>query len=373
LDGGPPSVGGRVLVVDDQAPNRLLLHDLLEAQGYVVTEATSGAAALDAIRREPPDTILLDVQMPGMDGFEVCRRLKASPLTAPIPVLMVTALTAREDRLEGIRAGANDFVSKPIDAADILLRVRNAVTTRRLSARIERQYRDLSEMERLRDGLVHMMAHDLRSPLAGVHAILELLLMDKERLNPENVAFVKDALHLTRRTVDMIGDLLDVSRIEAGRMPVALEPLDLGLLVADALRVVYSGAVRVVFVPPPAPVRATGDRKLLARVVANLLDNAVKFTPKGGTVEVAVAEDARGCAVRVSDEGPGVPPEARALIFEKFGQVSGVEQPRRSSGLGLTFCKMVIDAHNGHVGVDERPTGGSVFWIAIPPAAADAA
>jgi len=355
-----------VLVVDDHAGNRLLLRDLLDAQGHTVVEATDGAAALQHVSDQLPDVILLDVQMPGMDGFEVCRRLKSSPASAAIPVLLVTALSAREDRLEGIRAGANDFVTKPVDTADLVLRVRNAMQTRHLHARVEAQYRNLGEMERLRDSLVHMVAHDLRSPLAGVHAILEMLQMDAELLPPDSAAFLSDALRLTRRAADMIGDLLDVSRLEAGRLPVEHERVDLGALTAEAVRGMYAGSVRMLCVPPPSPVVIQGDGKLLARVVTNLLDNAVKFTPKGGTVRVAVTEDDRGCTVTVTDEGPGVPPDARAAIFDKFAQVPGVLQPRRSSGLGLTFCKLVIDAHHGTIGVDSAAGGGSAFWFVLP-------
>lgn len=364
---------GHVLVVDDHAGNRLLLRDLLEAEGHEVVEAADGASALASVAERQPDLILLDVQMPGMDGFEVCRRLKASPATAAVPVLLVTALSAREDRLEGIRAGANDFVIKPIDSADLMLRARNAIQARRLHARVEAQYRDLSEMEQLRDSLVHMVAHDLRSPLAGVHAILEMLQMDAQDLPAESAAFLNDALRLTRRAADMIGDLLDVSRLEAGRLPVARDPLDLGGLADQATRAMYPGSVRLTYRPPPAAVEVVGDAKLLFRVVTNLLDNAIKFTPKGGAVRVSVEHDARGAVFVVTDEGPGVPVEAREVIFDKFAQVEGVSQPRPSSGLGLTFCKLVIDAHQGACGVDDAPGGGSKFWFALPQSAPAAA
>ncbi|HUX33798.1 MAG TPA: hybrid sensor histidine kinase/response regulator [Gemmatimonadaceae bacterium] len=358
---------GHVLVVDDHAGNRLLLRELLDAQGHTVAEAADGASALLAVADRLPDVILLDVQMPGMDGFEVCRRLKASAGTAAVPVLLVTALSAREDRIEGIRAGANDLVTKPIDSADLMLRVRNAIQARQLHARVEAQYRDLTQMERLRDNLVHMLAHDLRSPLAGVHAILEMVQMDAGTLPAESAAFLDDALRLTRRVADMIGDMLDVSRLEAGRMPLKLRALDLAALAADAVRGTYAGSVHVEWRPPTVPVDVMGDPKLLGRVITNLLDNAIKFTGKGGTVRVAVAREARGAVVTVTDQGPGVPAEARDEIFDKFAQAAGADQSRRSSGLGLTFCKLVIDAHGGAIGVDDAPGGGSTFWLVLPP------
>ena len=139
---------GHVLVVDDEEMNRELLRDLLEGQGHQVTEAENGEQGLQKVKENPPDVILLDVMMPGMDGFEVCRRLKADPETAPIPVLLVTALTERSDRLTGIEAGANDFISKPVDTQDVILRVRNAVYTMHLHRTVQENYEKVQELEK---------------------------------------------------------------------------------------------------------------------------------------------------------------------------------------------------------------------------------
>jgi len=357
---------GRVLVTDDHAGNRLLLRDLLEAQGHDVSEAVDGVTALQQVREDPPDVVLLDVQMPVMDGFEACRQLKGSPETAPIPVLLVTALSAREHRLEGIRAGANDFITKPIDTADLTLRVRNAIQMRKLFTEVDSQYRRLKELEQLRDNLVHMVAHDLRSPLTGVYCALDLVMRDAEGRDPDVFSAMRDALDLTRRVTDMVGDLLDVSRIEAGRMPIRLDPLDLNGLAAEAVKGIRSDPVRIVYTPSPDSARVHGDRKILGRVLTNLLDNAVKFTTDDEPVRVTLERHYDVVSVSVRDSGPGIPEDARQLIFEKFGQVSGIEQPRRSSGLGLTFCKLAIEAHGGSIGVDSEVGSGSRFWFTLP-------
>src|SRR5918996_358448 len=171
------SAGGAVLVVDDEARNRELLHDLLEARGYTVLAASDGEQGVSIAREKIPDAILLGVMMPRMNGFEVCRLLKADERTAFIPVLLVTSLDAREDRLIGIEAGANDFIPTPIDSLELLLRVRNAVKTKRMYDQAARQYRHLQALEGARDNLVHMIVHDLRSPLTGLQAYLDLLQM----------------------------------------------------------------------------------------------------------------------------------------------------------------------------------------------------
>lgn len=360
-------VAGRVLVVDDLEANRLLLKDLLEVRGHEVLEAGDGAEALELVTSRAPEVVLLDVQMPGIDGFEVCRRLKASSETAAIPVLLVTALSDRERRLEGIRAGASDFITKPIDSADLMLRVRNALQMRRLFTEVQTQYRKLEELESLRDSLVHMVVHDLRSPLSAVYGNLQLLQADVEPLGGDAKQMLAETLRATHRITDMVSDMLDVSRMEAGQMPLDLEAVDVGALVAEAIRNVGTGPPPIHYDPPTATVKVRCDRKVMGRVIANLLDNAVKFTPPDAAVRVGVASDDRtGARVVVRDAGPGVPPEARELIFQKFGQVSGVTQSRRSSGLGLAFCKLAVEAHGGRIGLDSEVGRGSTFWFVVP-------
>ncbi len=350
---------GRVLVVDDITANRLMLRELLEPGGNEVVEATNGITALELAVTQSPDVVLLDVQMPGLDGFEVCRRLKANEATAAIPVVLVTVLDARADRITGIRAGASDFLTKPVDRTELVLRVGNAIAAYSL-------YRKLQELEAMRDTLVHLMVHDLRSPLAGVMVGLELAQM---RVNASDAALgevLGAALQSARRMADMVSDMLDLSRLEENALPLEREHFDLNEVIATAARLVPNGAERVVHDGGAAAALAYGDRTLLLRVVANLLDNAVKFTPAGGQVTVKVSCDATGVRVSVSDTGPGIPPDARSVIFEKFGQVRGVHQERRSSGLGLAFCQLAVRAHGGEIGVESDGRCGSEFWFSLP-------
>src|SRR5712692_332514 len=363
-------VAGRILVVDDQEPNRLLLRDLLEAQGHVVTEAADGPEALERVREHPPDVVLLDVNMPGLDGFEVCRRLKADPRTAAIPVLLVTALAHREQRLEGIAAGANDYLTKPIDTADLVLRVRNAIGVRRLHVEVETQYQRLQELEQQRDSLVHMLVHDLRSPLTAIRAYLDLIRLDAgDNLSPDLTESINEASKTAARMTEMVSDLIDVSRFEAGALPLTPSEVDLGALIAEALASVGAGAqpVKVAFEPPPQPVRAYCDGDVVRRVIANLVANALKFTPANGSVRVHVEANSAGAKVSVADTGSGIPPEYREKIFEKFGQVEAARQGvTHSSGLGLTFCKLAVEAHGGRIGVESEVGKGSEFWFSLP-------
>jgi two-component system, sensor histidine kinase and response regulator len=363
------AVKGRILVVDDQDANRLLMRDLLESQGHEVLEATGGTEALQRVGEAMPDVVLLDIGMPGMDGFEVCRRLKADPVTASIPVLLVTAMTQRDQRLLGIGAGANDYITKPVDRSDLSLRVGNAIRMRHLYLEVEAQYRQLEKLELLRDSLVHMIVHDLRSPLAGIRAYLDLVKMDGAgKLDLELTQSIDAARKVAVEMTDMVSDLLDVSRLEVGKMPLELAPADMGGLVVEAVAAAgASPRVRIRVEPPADKLRVVCDAGVIRRVLTNLVVNAVKFTPSSGQIAVSVRGNGSEVKVEVVDTGPGIPPEYHQKVFEKYGQVEAARHgAKHSTGLGLTFCKLAVEAHGGQVGLESAAGAGSTFWIVLP-------
>lgn len=360
---------GRVLVVDDEPRNRELLRDVLEAHGFEVSEAADGMEALALVDATTPDVVLLDVAMPGMDGLTVCRRLKEQPATAAIPVIMVTAHADRRDRLDGIRAGANDYVTKPVDVTDLSLRVGNAVALKRLHGEVADQLHRLQELERLRDALTHMVIHDLRSPLSGIMLALDLIGMTAGGPGSSVSEDVALAQRSARAMSEMIAGLLDISRLESGEMPLERSRVSLAEVAAEAKALaagVGDGAV-VRVEAPSAPVVADADRDVIRRVLTNLVGNALKFTPEGGHVRVAVSGDAGEARVEVVDHGPGIAPEYHGMIFEKFGQVRD-RKARLGTGLGLAFCKLAVEAHGGQIGVRSEVGRGSTFWVTLPRA-----
>jgi two-component system, sensor histidine kinase and response regulator len=359
-----------VLVVDDEPPNVLLLQDLLEARGYTVWTASNGQEALASASERIPDVVLLDVMMPGMSGFDVCRELKADQRTAMVPVLLVTSLDARQDRLAGMGAGANDFITKPIDSSDLLLRVRNAVTAKQLHDRVSQQLRQLQELEAARDTLTHMIVHDLRSPLTGLLGYIELLLgIAKDIGNQEAIDYANESGLIANRLTEMISQVLDVSRLEVGQMPVALAETDLVALLPSAVSGLgpAPNGVQVGYDLPGEPLLVSCDPDLISRVVGNLVGNAFKFARRNGEVRIGLAASNGRVRVTVTDDGPGIAPEFREVIFEKFGQTpEGRLKKARSSGLGLTFCKLAVAAHGGEIGVEAAVPGGSRFWVDLP-------
>jgi two-component system, sensor histidine kinase and response regulator len=367
----PGPACGRVLVVDDEEPNRVLLRDLLEAQGHQVTEAAEGEDTVRQVASSPPDVILLDVMIPKVDGFEVCRRLKADAHTAPIPVLLITALTDRQDRLTGIKAGANDFLTKPIDTQDVLLRVGNALHTKRLYDQLADNYRRLRELETLRDDLTHMIVHDLRTPLTAVLAGMQSVEMAGE-LNARQQQCVQLALSGGRTLLGMINDVLDVSKIEDGSLRLECEDLEAAALIEQALQEIgvlaQAKGVFLIRDVSPAALNLQADEEKLRRTLVNLLGNAIRFTPQGGSITVSVRLEggANTATFAVSDTGEGIPSEAFERIFEKFGQVETGRRQNLSTGLGLTFCKMVVEAHGGRIWVESELGRGSTFSFTIP-------
>lgn len=369
----PGTASPHVLVVDDEPANRRLVRALLEAEGYRVSEAENGEEALAAVTRDAPEAVLLDLTMPGMDGLSACRRLKADPATAPIPVIVVTSRTDREDRLAAIDAGANDFLPKPMDTQEAALRVRNAVRTKRLYDEARATCGRLRDLEATRDELTHMVVHDLRSPLVGLTAFLELLEMQLgDGVSAHTAMLLSQARTSASMLNEIIGTVLDMNRVEQGRMPVQPQKCDVRDLASEAVRAlgVLAQGRRIRITTARGTRRAWCDPQLVQRVLVNLIGNALRAAPSGDDVRVRVERRADGgLRVSVADTGAGIPVEARSRVFEKYGQVEARPQ-RNSSGLGLAFCRLAVEAHNGVIGVESEEGKGSTFWFTLPAAPA---
>lgn len=361
-------VVGHVLVVDDDPRNRELLRDLLVTQGHRVAEAEDGAYAIEKATSVECDAILMDVMMPRLDGIEACRRLKQAPQTAHIPVLMVTALPEKEQRLRGIAAGANDYLTKPIDRQDVILRVRNAVHAKHLYDRVEAELARARELESLRENLTRFIVHDMRAPLMAIMGSLQLV-ADRAQVSEENKQFLNMALDATSELTEMVTSMLDVSRLESNQMPLRRTMSKILVLAKTAARklapLASSHDIRISVSGDPAP--SSVDKGLIERVITNMLHNAIRFSPTGSQVTVTVSRDTTCVRVEVRDSGPGIPPEYRDRIFDKFGQVEGRRENRKySTGLGLAFCKLAVETHGGHIGVDSEAGIGSKFWFTLP-------
>ena len=359
-----------ILMVDDNPANLQVLTSMLKQSGWRPRPVTSGQLGLQAARKEPPDLVLLDVNMPEMNGYEVCEQLKADARLADIPVIFVSALGETMDKVRGFAVGGVDYITKPFQLDEVKARVTTHLELRRQRRELQASYDKLRESERMRDSLVHMIVHDLRSPLTAISAYLELFgQAAKEKLGAETQEDVANALHATRNMIRMINGILDVSKMEAQMMKLDLRECDLVRVVGQSLDDLESlvGSRRLAFKPPAAPARVLADQEIISRIVQNFLANALRFTPADGEIHVGLVAEAEHVRVFVADTGPGIPPDFRESIFDKFFQIGGSALPtNRSTGLGLAFCKMAVEAHGGRIGVDSELGKGSSFWFTLP-------
>jgi two-component system sensor histidine kinase/response regulator len=361
-----PKSLGTVLVVDDQEIALLMLSETLRSFGYGVITASNGQMALDRAIQSQPQAVLLDVVMPDLDGFTVCQRLKQHPETGSIPVLIVTALSDSASRMRGIEAGADDFLSKPIDPDEIRLRVRNACRMKQLYDETRNALVDLRCLEEQRDGLVHMVAHDMRSPATTIMGYLELLAMKlRPHLTPDLKRMFDTCDTQCQRLNGMIGDMLDLSRMERLGLPLKRQSVPVQDLLLAAVQQLGTRAERVQF-GPPAKGQVQADTTTIQRVLTNLLDNALAYSPKSEPVRVAVVDAGESWRFEVSDGGQGIPADQRERIFDKFVRVSAGDNARRSVGLGLAFCKLAVLAHQGTIAVTDAQPHGSTFSFTLP-------
>ncbi|MHB8894108.1 MAG: ATP-binding response regulator [Candidatus Geothermincolia bacterium] len=367
-----------ILCVDDIAANLELLESILVPRGYAVVCAASGKDALLKIQHQAIDLVLLDVMMPEMDGFAVCRQIKADSKLRDIPVILITALTAKEDRIRGIEAGAEEFLSKPFDQTEALARIKMLLKVkgldderRRAQEALQTANDRLRELEALRDSLVHMVIHDLRNPLTAIAMFASLLeTAESERLSEKGREHVGLIAKSTDVLIEMINSMLDVSKMESGQMELNLADCDLGALAREVVSRLEAlkGERQITLAVPEQPALVRGDAQLLSRLVQNLVGNALKFVPAAtGRVEIGLSSGAGRVRVTVRDNGPGIPPEHQEKVFDKFWQATARQQGLvYSSGLGLTFCKMVVEAHGGRIGVESEAGAGSTFWFELP-------
>ncbi len=357
-----------VLVVDDTVENLRLIASMLGQQGYEVRPVTNGRQALLAVERDPPDLILLDINMPGMNGYEVCARLKKNEALKDVPVIFLTALSDVADKIRAFEAGGVDYITKPFRMEEVHARVRTHLALRQSARELERSYARLRELEQLRDDLVHMIVHDMRSPLMVLKGHLALLRQGGVgKFSAEADADLVSALQAADHLKNMANELLDMSRLEEGKLPIVPEPHDLVALVAEVTADVrVLDRARAFCVTGVKTVLVACDGRLIRRVLQNLVSNAVKHTPAGSAIDIDVSVTGGVARVAVSDRGPGIPGEARTRIFEKFGTVMSLREGKfHSAGIGLAFCKLAVEAHGGAIGVEARKPRGSVFWFEL--------
>jgi signal transduction histidine kinase len=357
----------RILVVDDTPDNCLLIQAILQDEGYQVELAESGKEALEKIEQSPPDLVLLDVMMPGMDGYEVTRRIRDNTTLPFMPILLTTAYD-QPSVAQGLDTGADDFIRKPVHFDELLARVRALL-------RLKHSVDERDQIARQREDFVSRLTHDLRTPLVAADRMLNLL---SQGVMGELSTDVQEAIAIMVRSnenlLTMVNMLLEVYRYEAGRKTLTFSPVDVAELTQEVIEelspLALDKGLKLEFEQPAQDASGNsaikGDRLELRRVLTNIIGNAIKFTDEG-SVTVCLSKASRSSVpsiqLDVTDTGPGIPIEEQSTLFESF--ISG-KHKRSGSGLGLHLSRRIAQAHNGTISVRSKVGEGSTFTVLLP-------
>lgn len=361
-----------VFVVDDVPQNLQMVMQILSERGLDVSVAVSGENALEYLSRQKPDLILLDISMPGMDGFTVCQKIKADPATAAIPVIFLTAKSDTEDVVRGFDVGAVDYVRKPFIMDELLSRVFTHLELKRSYERIQEQARQLETANAQKDRLFSIVAHDLRNPLSGFVSITELLQTRHGELPPETIdEYLTLLKESSEKLANLLENLLTWARLQLGALTPVLSRLDIPELLeetADLYRNNGTAKGVTITVDDGSPVVIYADREMVFTVFRNLVANAVKYTNHGDEVRLRAESGPDGSAViTVADTGIGMNQERADSLFE-----TGATRSHRGTagesgtGLGLLLSRDLLSAQGGDISVESAPGVGTTFRVTLP-------
>jgi signal transduction histidine kinase len=361
--------GARILVVDDDPLARRSLRGMLERSHYQVETAGGGEEALAQLSPFKPDLVLLDIQMPGMDGLEVCRQIRELPNGDLLPILFLTGDERPDIHALAFQAKGDDFLRKPVLAAELIVRIRSLMRLKRLQAEVLAERDNLLDLQKQREQLFEFIVHDLKNPLSAIQMGLDLL--DGGDTHDPNTQIQVHRLRDTARYMGrMIENILDIGRaeqvgLELHKARIPLRSWIPGLLKELESRVQHRNQELSWDCPPDLEVLA--DQEFLRRLLLNLLDNALKYSPSGSPIRIEARPVEQGVRIEVRDQGRGIPEHLRGQVFGRFVRLEEEgHSPRSGSGLGLAFCQLVAEAHQGRIWVEENPPQGSVFVVELP-------
>lgn len=361
----------KVLIVDDVVDNIRVIGRLLKNKGIQVAPATSGEQALGIAVAKKPDLILLDVQMPEMDGFEVCRRLKANPITQDIPVIFLTARSESEDIMTGFMLGAIDYITKPFNSDEVMIRIKNHLELKKSRDIIQLQNCNLNELNATKDKFFSIIAHDLKNPISNFRDMTKVLVESQDSFTKSEVS---EYLSMLNNSADslfgLLENLLEWSRSQRGIIkyePVHLDftylannVVSLTLPLAQAKKIELCSTVPENFI-------IDADVNMINTVLRNLVSNAIKFTDENGRIEISATDHEHYSEFTVSDSGVGISPDNLKKLFhisENFSTLGTSNE--KGTGIGLILCKEFIDKHGGRIWAESEYGVGTKFSFTIP-------
>ena len=384
-----------ILVVDDSLVNLAVLDEILDRQEFSVIMVNSGEKALITAKEANPrpNLILLDIVMPGWDGYETCKRFKEDPELSHIPILFLSGLGETENKVRALKAGGVDYVSKPFQEEELLARVRTHLELARLREGLEREveaktaeiqsllaalqisYQKAQEASVLKTQFLRNISHEFRTPMNIILGTMDELVEDTD-LNEEQKEMSGSVMDAGRQLLEILTNMLNFSQQFEGEMEQKLEDFDLQELFDEVSRTYQPDADKKnlhfdLYVQEHLPKRMHGNRKMLHEVLCKLVDNAIKYTHQGGLTLRALLDSPTknkiNCRFEIEDTGIGIPQEKRAHLFETFSQVDGSSTREYGGiGMGLALSKMYVEAMGGELGLESDADRGTIFWFVIP-------
>lgn len=362
----------KILIVDDVMSNVLLLKVLLTNEKFAIATASNGRQALEQVEKENPDLVLLDVMMPDMSGFEVAQHLKSNPQTAEIPIIFLTALNSTADIVKGFQVGANDFISKPFNKEELIIRVTHQISLVAAKRLILSKTEELQRTIAGRDKLYSVIAHDLRSPMGSIKMVLNMLILNlpSEKIGAEMYELLTMANQTTEDVFSLLDNLLKWTKSQIGKLNVVYQDVDL-VEVTDGVIEIFSMVASLkkirIHEMKPEKMMVNADIDMLKTVVRNLLSNAIKFSKENSEVLVKMEEVDGMAVVSVQDHGCGISEEGQKKLlhtdthFSTFGTNN-----EEGSGRGLLLCKDFVVKNGGKLWFTSKEGEGSIFSFSIP-------
>ena len=362
----------KILIVDDVMSNVLLLKVLLTNEKFNIVTASNGNQALDQVKKENPDLILLDVMMPDMSGFEVSQKLKADPESAHIPIIFLTALNSTADIVKGFQVGGNDFISKPFNKEELIIRVSHQISLVAAKRIIEAKTEELKKTIIGRDKLYSVIAHDLRSPMGSIKMVLNMLILSlpKEKIGEDMYELLTMANQTTEDVFSLLDNLLKWTKSQIGKLKVVYQDIDMVEVVEGVGEIfaMVAGLKNIrLRIESPECQAVHADIDMIKTVIRNLISNAIKFSNEGSEVLIKVEESDGMSVVSVKDSGCGIDEESQKKLlhtdthFSTFGTNN-----EEGSGLGLLLCQDFVVKNGGKLWFTSVKDEGSTFYFSIP-------
>ena len=361
----------KILIVDDVVSNVLLLKILLTNEKFQVCTANCGNMCIEQAKAEKPDLILLDVMMPDISGFDTAVILKKDPTTADIPIIFLTALNNPSDLVKGFQVGANDFLTKPFNKEELVVRVMHQIALVAAKRLIQKQNTELKATISNRDKMYSVIAHDLRSPMASIRMVLNLVVsaMSPEAIGQELYDLLDKANRESEECHDLLDNLLKWTKSQTGRLNVVLQDLDLNDIIPGVVEIfemiAQTKKIKLVYQGTSEPLVVRADNDMLKTIVRNFISNAIKFSPENSSIEITMAKEGDFAKVSVRDHGVGIAADRIDNIFHK-GETTYGTGGEEGSGLGLQLCADFAHKIGGDVKVESTLNEGSSFSVFVP-------